>query len=350
MSSVLELMNYTAPYEGNFLRSIRALAGALREQGMQTVLVFPQSARERAWASQFTHDCPVYFLPDGTLAAARLLRRLCREHDVRAVHSHFVDSHFYLPLRLALLCRATPHVYHAHSLPHFSRGSMALRRYVIRASRVLCVSETVRRAYEAAGFSGCVLVPNGVDFARLRPTEHPDFRHPFVLTFGYDFTIKGIDTALDAFARFDPAHRFTLGICAAGHGDRAHAALIARFGEVPDWVQLLAAREDVGAYYHAADVFLSASRTEGMPYAVLEAAYCGLPLALSDIEPHRKLCLPRAERFPQADGRALYDAVCRAEKTHGMPENTAYAAEKFSLQGWTQAVLLQLFPKKERSV
>lgn len=350
MSGVLELMNYTAPYEGNFLRSIRALAEALTERGMRTVLVFPDGAQKNPWAASLADDYPVYFLPRGTLAAARLLRRVCREHDVVSVHSHFVNSRFYLPLRLALCGKAVPHIYHAHSLPHFSRGSMALRRYVLGASRVLCVSGSVRQAYVAAGFSGCVLVPNGVDFERLRPAEPLDCAHPFVLMFGYDFAIKGIDAALDAFARFDAAHRFTLGICVAGHAEEAQAALRARFGETPDWVRLLPPREDVGAYYRAADVFLSASRTEGMPYAVLEAAYCGLPLVLSDIEPHRQLGLPRAEQFPQADGRALYDAVCRAEQTGGMPENAAYVSERYSMQAWTENVLSQLFPKKERSV
>ena len=350
MSSVLELMHYAAAYEGNFLCSIRALAKALREHGTDTVLVFPPAARERAWASALEQEYPVYYLPAGTAAAARLLRRICRLHDVAAVHSHFVDSHFYLPLRFALFGSAVPHIYHAHSLPHFSRGSMALRRQLVNASRVLCVSEAVRSAYTAAGFSGCVLVPNGVDFARLRQTEPFACRHPFVLTFGYDFRIKGIDAALDAFARFDPQHRFTLGICVAGHHDEAQAAVCARFGSVPDWVRLLPPREDVGTYYGAADVLLSASRTEGMPYAVLEAAYCGLPLALSDIAPHRQLGLPQAEWFPQADEGALFSAVCRAAETGGMQENPAYAAETFSLQTWTQNVLSQLFPKKERSV
>ena len=350
MSSVLELMHYAAPYEGNFLRSIRALAQALRERGMQTVLVFPEKARERAWAQRLGTEYPVYFLPRGTAAAARLLRSVCRKHDVVSVHSHFVDSHFYLPLRLALFGKAVPHIYHAHSLPHFSRGSMALRRQLVHASRVLCVSRAVQSAYAAAGFSDCVLVPNGVDFGRLRHTQPLACRHPFVLMFGYDFSIKGIDVALDAFARYDPAHRFTLGICVAGHYEQAHAALCARFGEVPAWVELLPPREDIGAYYGAADVFLSASRTEGMPYAVSEAAYCGLPLALSDIGPHRELSLPRTEWFPQPDAAALFDAVCRAAETGGMPENTAYAAQRFSLDAWTQSVLPQLFPKKERSV
>lgn len=350
MSSVLELMNYAAPYEGNFLSSIRALADALRKRGADTVLVFPQNARKRAWASALEAEYPVYYLPGGTAAAARLLRRIIRKHDVICVHSHFTDSHFYLPLRIASFGKAVPHVYHAHSLPHFSRGAMALRRQIVHASHILCVSEAVRSAYVAAGFSGCVLVPNGVDTARLRQTQTLPFRRPFVLMFGYDFRIKGIDVALDAFERADPAHRFTLGVCAAGRRAQAEEALCARFGGVPDWVQLLDPREEIGDYYRAADVFLSASRTEGMPYAVLEAAYCGLPLAISDIPPHRQLRLPRVEWFPPEDAQALFDAVCRAAETGGSAENAAYVETQFSLQTWTQNVLSQLFPKKEQPV
>ena len=350
MSGVLELLNYAAPYAGNFLSSIRALADALRGRGAETVLVFPESARSRAWAPALERDFPVYYLPHGTAKAAGLLRRVIRKHDVKCVHSHFTDSHFYLPLRIALLGKPIPHVYHAHSLPHFSRGSMALRRRIIHADRILCVSETVQSAYLAAGFSGCVLVPNGVDLERLQQTQTIRCPHPFVLLFGYDFRIKGIDVALDAFGRYDPEHRFTLGICVAGHGDQAREALCARFGAVPEWVQLLPPREDVGTYYRAADVFLSASRTEGMPYAVLEGAYCGLPLALSDIPQHRQLGLPRAEWFPTEDAQALFDCVCRAVQTTETAQNAAYVAEKFSLQTWTQNVLLQLFPKKERQL
>ena len=350
MSSVLELMNYAAPYEGNFLSSIRALSRALRERGTDTVLVFPESARACAWMPALARDYPVYFLPRGILPAARLLRRIIRERGVVCVHSHFTDSRFYLPLRIALCGKAVPHIYHAHSLPHFSRGSMALRRRIIRAARILCVSEAVQSAYTAAGFSGCVRVPNGVDFTRLQKTQLLSYRCPFVLTFGYDFNIKGIDAALDAFDRFDPEHRFTLGICVAGRRRQAEDALCARYGSVPAWVELLGPREDMGSYYRAADVFLSASRTEGMPYAVLEAAYCGLPLALSDIPPHRQLGLPQAEWFAQQDAKALFDAVCRAAQTAETTENAAYVSGRFSIQTWTHAVLAQLFPNKERTV
>ena len=47
--------------------------------------------------------------------------------------------------------------------------------------------------------------------------------------------------------------------------------------------------EDVLPYYHAADVFVIASRSEGMPNTVLEAMACGLPIVGSDIPPMRSL-------------------------------------------------------------
>ena len=344
MSSVLELMNYAAPYAGNFIPSVVSLAEALREKGTDAVLVFPSAARGRDWAEQLqAQGLSVYFLPDRIQDRERLLRRIIREHGVTCVHSHFIDRSFYLPLRLCCIGKKIRHVYHAHSTPHFSAHGVGLRRALMHADKTICVSESVRRAFTEYGFTNCVTVPNGVDFSRLSAANAPppDLPHPLVLLFGYDFHIKGIDTALDAFDELDPAHRYTAGICVAGHGDTAKQALCARYGSVPPWIRLLGPRTDVGAYYRAADVFLSASRTEGMPYAVLEAAYCGLPLVLSDIPPHRELRLPHARLFPAGDRQALFDAI---EGASGDTDNANrdYVSQRFSMQRWTQAVAAEL--------
>ena len=349
MSGVLELMHYAAPYAGNFIPSIVSLARALRDAHTDTVLVFPAAARGREWIDPLcAQGYPVYFLPRRLPDAARMLRRIIRTHDIRCVHSHFIDRTFYLPLRIACLGQRITHVYHAHSTPHFSMRGNSIRRALMHTDKVLCVSDAVRRAFEQCGFSDCVTVPNGVDFSRLADGEAPDMPHPFVLMFGYDFAIKGIDTALDAFDAFDPAHRCTLGICVAGHGDAARQTLQTRCGGVPQWVRLLGPRSDVGAYYRAADVFLSASRTEGMPYAVLEAAYCGLPLVLSDIAPHRELCLPQTQMFAVDDTRALFDALGRAMTVTDGSENRAYVAQNFAMETWTKRVLAELISDKEK--
>lgn len=56
-----------------------------------------------------------------------------------------------------------------------------------------------------------------------------------------------------------------------------------------DNIRIVGFVENVKDYLGAADVFVSASLTEGCPNAVMESLACGLSVILSDIPPHREI-------------------------------------------------------------
>jgi glycosyltransferase involved in cell wall biosynthesis len=70
--------------------------------------------------------------------------------------------------------------------------------------------------------------------------------------------------------------------------------------------------DDGWRWMKRADVFVSVSRFEGHPNAVLEAAACGAPLVLSDIPAHRAMFDERSARFAPTNDPALVAAAIRA--------------------------------------
>ena len=56
-----------------------------------------------------------------------------------------------------------------------------------------------------------------------------------------------------------------------------------------DNIHIIGQVNNVADYLFAADYYVSSSQAEGFPLAVLEAMTCGLPVLLSDIEPHKEI-------------------------------------------------------------
>ena len=71
--------------------------------------------------------------------------------------------------------------------------------------------------------------------------------------------------------------------------------------------------EDMAAWYAAADAAVSASRSEGLPFNVMEAMHMGLPVAASAVKGHEDL-IRNGESgllYPYGDRAALAAAVKR---------------------------------------
>jgi glycosyltransferase involved in cell wall biosynthesis len=275
-----------------------------------------------------SHGVPVHRLgmrrgvanPRAVLGLARVVRAF--RPDV--VHSHMVHAN--LLTRLTRVIAPMPLlVCTAHNIDEEGR----LRELAYRLTDPLCevttnVSEAATRRYaerRLASPGRLRHVPNGLVLARhatdLATRERvrralevgaADFLWLFV---GRLDVQKDPGTLLRGFAAHRAAHpRSRLALVGVGPL-RASAERLAADLPLAGGVTFLGLRDDVAALMQAADAFVLASRWEGLPMVLLEAAGAGLPIVATDVGGNGEIvrhgetgCL-----VPAADPQALAAAM-----------------------------------------
>jgi len=211
---------------------------------------------------------------------------------------------------------------------------------LLRAQRFVALNGAIARELESAGVppARILALPNGVDVERHRPaTEGERARARAALgvegdalclaVVGRLVASKDVATLVAALAALPPGPRIELRI--AGDGpererlERAAAAL-------PAWARarFLGERDDVRELLQAADLYASASRTEGLPNAMLEALASGLACVLSDVPGHADTGAGREHALfvPPGDAAALAAALARLRDEPPLREELAARA------------------------
>lgn len=212
-----------------------------------------------------------------------------------------------------------------HPLVTMSWGSDLLRearhgwgraaaRYALRRSEVLvCDCAAVRDVAAGLGMAPdrTVTFPWGVDLDHFRPGAGTDLRSRlgweeafvFLSTRSWE-PLYGVELLVEAFLAA-AARLPSLRLLLLGQGSREKAILgriararmddrVHRPGPVP-----LSMLPD---YYRAADVYVSASRSDGSSVSLLEALACGIPALVSDIPGNREWVEPDVQGWLFADG------------------------------------------------
>lgn len=124
------------------------------------------------------------------------------------------------------------------------------------------------------------------DFA---PLNFPDRNSPIVLTIGRLSDDKNISFALSTAIEL-ALHRKHVNFLFLGDGPLKDKLINkVKLYNLSDRIQFIPFSPYVSTYVAKASVFLSLSSFEGNPNAVIESAYLGLPLVISDIPAHREL-------------------------------------------------------------
>ncbi len=259
----------------------------------------------------------------GGMAAVLRLRRLLRRERAGVVVTFFRDAN--LVGTAAARLAGVPVVSTRRNLGYWQTpGEIRLLRILNRGAALIAVNAEAVRTHtlrsEGVSSGRVRVVPNAVDLERFRPVsaaERAARRERLGLPGDGVLLgcvanlrpVKGHDVLLRAFAAMDtgPAR-----LALAGTGE-LEGALRRRSGElgVADRVHFLGSRGDVPALLSAFDLVVSASLSEGLSNAILEAMAAGLPVVATAVGGNPELVVPgeTGELVPAEDPPALARAL-----------------------------------------
>lgn len=232
-------------------------------------------------------------IPHRKFSIYRLLSlyKLVNEKKIDIIHSHGKGAGLYSRILGALCRKPVVHAFHGLHHAHMNFVSrfayLCVERGLGRLTRIFInVSESERASCMKANLyekSNSTVIPNGVVVPAFRQRPCRDGAEFKLITVSRLSYIKGNDVLLDVVKSLTLLTRnFKLRIVGDGE-DRERLEKKARMLGIQDNVAFLGFRKDVPELLEEADLFLSSSRGEGMPIAVLEAMARGLPVVASDV-------------------------------------------------------------------
>ena len=278
---------------GGVERHLIGMCTWMQRQGREPVLILFHDRELAQQARQIGVEPVILTGGSFDLGTPRRLARILAERDLNVVHAHG-----YRAMVNAALARR----YHrfgavrtVHGLVETQGGSLGawksraytrLEQIAARRSQAtVCyvTEDLLRRNAQIDSGLRTITVHNGIDPLEPAETARPDDLVRDVFHFaavGRVSPVKGLEYAVEALARTDPASPAVLDVIGTGELVPDLERLAQRLG-MGDRVRFLGFRKNIYDYLAHADVLLMPSLHEGLPYTVLEALSLGTPILAS---------------------------------------------------------------------
>ncbi|MBQ8227668.1 MAG: glycosyltransferase family 4 protein [Clostridia bacterium] len=358
MKNVLFVLNFNNSFEGSFMRSILALSEQIQNENGKVVFLIPENSMQNDWATHLKETgSEVYGFVDGVAGIIKntlKIKEIIKKHNIEIIHSHFCDYCQHIPIALAKANQKNiDYIVHAHkNPPRRTPLYEKLATLLINATVYVSVSDSIHNTLTING-KPSVTICNAVDFSRLEFADESVKKDDYLsegcekslLMFGQDFEEKGVNSVIRMLTDYDKEHKIQLLIAVGENAEEATRSLKELFEDLPGWIKLLPARNDIATYFKLADAFILANQTEGSPYTMIESAYLGVPIVYYDIPGQNEMCIPWSVKVKPDDSKELYNAICeifkedkQETKTMGL-ESKDYVVENYSLGTWVYEII-----------
>jgi glycosyltransferase involved in cell wall biosynthesis len=292
------------------------------------------------------------------------LREIIRKHDINLVHSHDYKSDLFaylvvrwmLPKSVRLISTAHAWVLLGLKGELYRRIDLAVMRYF---DHLLAVSKATKAEMVQGGVPAdrITVLHNAIDIDEWSPARgDSSFRDELRLNgafpvIGYVGRItpeKDLVTwlrAAAAVARRFPQARFVLVGDGKGGETQAQLELLASDLGLREQVIFPGYRSKLQPVYGAFDIFMLASRREGLPNCILEAMAMGAPIVTTDVAGAKELVEDQATGFvlPQGDVEGLSQSLLRLVEDTALRKTMGQAArrrieERFSFRRRLSAI------------
>lgn len=350
-------INLVCSYSGNLMASIWELVEELKRRNVGVIYLFPYEARSIEWVEMLSHNEKVYYKGKNFIQKYLLYQTIIKNNKIDCVYSHFwqIDDSLIIKL-LKLKNKRLKYIIHHHSSYHVSNSTIKekVKHWILDADMHIGCGTVVVKQLEDARYKNVILNENCVSFSRLDKYEVIDWKFDensmtLLIFSSCGFIIKGIDVAVKGvqLARSRGVNVCLL-VCASINGNEIRRMIEKMFDDkLPDWIKVIPPREDVATLYKSVDAYLNSSRSEGLCYATVEAAYCKTQVIQSDI-PQNRLDIPDTYIFQSENEkdlcRKIIDFSEDMKRGDQMKRENIYnyVLKHYSLKRWVQNEIVAL--------
>lgn len=311
--TVLYICQYAAPYEGNFILSLKKMESVLlNNYQSKVVYVFPEKVKVKNWMMSFLKTHQVHFLQNEPEFCVKELIKIFEEEHPHLIHTHF--DGYDIPVVKAFNIYKLNNkdnveiVWHLHD--HLSYQKNLLKKcyqyycfwkhycYYGKDVSVIAVSIEVLRFVDSyrrkmifpssichSSYKRKIVIPNGIDLSRIGDVSQ-GFGKLDVFTFlayGGRNVSKRIDLLIKACLLLEAKGIIFKVILTKGTDTED---IVDQFfkGDNPKWLDLIDQTENIIDLFKNSSCFVSTSVAETFSYAIAEVSIWGLPVIQSDIE------------------------------------------------------------------